>query len=64
MLVEDIIGQKPRLQVLKVTSSAADFHMLVSETGEHRFPVVDEWNRVIGIVSLKDVSEPERRSKY
>lgn len=57
MLVEDIIGQKPRLQVLKVTSSAADFHKLVAETGDHRFPVVDEWNRVIGIVSLKDVSE-------
>nr|WP_249435775.1 DRTGG domain-containing protein [Paenibacillus sp. Marseille-Q4541] len=59
MLVEDIVGDRPRAYFLKLSSTATDFSRLVLETGELRFPVVDEWNRVIGIISRKDVIELE-----
>ncbi|MCM3783219.1 DRTGG domain-containing protein [Neobacillus mesonae] len=55
MLVEDIVGEKPKTYYLKLSSTVADFSRLVLETGELRFPVIDEWNRVIGIISRKDV---------
>lgn len=57
MLIEDIVVTKPRVNMLKVTSNISDFDQLSLETGQQHFPVVDEWNRVIGIVSRKDVEE-------
>ncbi|AZS16509.1 DRTGG domain-containing protein [Paenibacillus lutimineralis] len=57
MLVEDIVARKPRVSMLKLTSTIADFDELSIETGAQHFPVVDEWNRVIGIISRKDVEE-------
>lgn len=57
MLVEDIVVRKPKVNMLKVTSNISDFDQLSIETGYQHFPVVDEWNRVIGIVSRKDVEE-------
>ncbi|WP_334073947.1 MULTISPECIES: DRTGG domain-containing protein [Paenibacillus] len=57
MLVEDIVVRKPRVNMLKVTSNISDFDQLSIETGAQHFPVVDEWNRVIGIVSRKDVED-------
>ncbi|GIO88473.1 thioesterase [Paenibacillus faecis] len=57
MLVEDIVVRKPKVNMLKVTSNISDFDQLSIETGAQHFPVVDEWNRVIGIVSRKDVEE-------
>lgn len=57
MLVEDIVTNKPKVNLLKVTSNISDFDQLSIETGAHHFPVVDEWNRVIGIVSRKNVEE-------
>lgn len=57
MLVEDIVVRKPKVNMLKVTSNISDFDQLSIETGAQHFPVVDEWNRVIGIVSRKDVED-------
>ncbi|GIP43257.1 thioesterase [Paenibacillus sp. J45TS6] len=57
MLLEDIVGDKPRSYYLKLSSTVSDFSRLVLETGELRFPVIDEWNRVIGIITRKDVIE-------
>ncbi|GIP55345.1 MULTISPECIES: DRTGG domain-containing protein [Paenibacillus] len=57
MLVEDIVVSKPKVNMLKVNSNISDFDQLSIETGYQHFPVVDEWNRVIGIVSRKDVEE-------
>ncbi|MGP0585148.1 DRTGG domain-containing protein [Paenibacillus timonensis] len=57
MLVEDIVSRKPRVNMLKATSNISDFDQLSLETGNQHFPIVDEWNRVIGIVSRKNVEE-------
>lgn len=57
MLVEDIVANKPKVNMLKVSSNISDFDQLSIETGAQHFPVVDEWNRVIGIVSRKNVED-------
>lgn len=54
MLVEDIALDKPRNYV-KNSVTVRDFKQIAEETGEQRFPVTDEWNRVIGIVGIRDV---------
>ncbi|AWB44055.1 hypothetical protein DCC85_07390 [Paenibacillus sp. CAA11] len=60
MLVEDIVSGKPKVNQLKASSTVADFEELALATGYQRFPVTDEWNRVIGIISRKDVEDMER----
>ncbi|WP_046215561.1 DRTGG domain-containing protein [Paenibacillus wulumuqiensis] len=57
MLVEDIIAGKPKPGVLKASSTAADFYEVAEKTGYLRLAVVDEWNRVIGIVGRKEIEE-------
>ncbi|MHA6529570.1 DRTGG domain-containing protein [Paenibacillus sp. BAC0078] len=57
MLVEDIVDSKPRLNTLKITSTVGELRQLSLDSGEQRFPVTDEWNRVIGIVGRRDVEE-------
>ncbi|MGF7046573.1 putative transcriptional regulator [Paenibacillus sp. DS2015] len=57
MIVEDIVGNKPRLNSLKISSTTAECKALAERTSEQRFAVTDEWNRVIGIVNLRDVSD-------
>ncbi|RCX17300.1 putative transcriptional regulator [Fontibacillus phaseoli] len=57
MLVEDIVVSKPKVNMLKVSSNISDFDQLSIETGYQHFPVVDEWNRVIGIVTRKDIED-------
>ena len=54
-LVEDIISTGLPPRSLKGSSTVADWEKLVEETGESRFAIVDEWNRVIGLVASKDV---------
>lgn len=54
MLVEDIVLDKPRNH-LKNSVTVHDFIRIAQESGEQRFPVTDEWNRVIGIVGIRDV---------
>ncbi len=55
MLVEDIVPAHARVDVLKSNSTAEEWRSLAHKTGHSRFPVVDEWNRVIGMVTAKDV---------
>ncbi len=59
LLVEDLIFDKERPIVLKSTTSVAEWQQLFEETGITRFPVVDEWNRVTGMVTSKDVLQAE-----
>ncbi|WP_223068440.1 DRTGG domain-containing protein [Paenibacillus caui] len=60
MLIEDIVTGKGRVSQLKVSSSVADFNRLAEETGFQRFPVTDDWNRVIGIISRKDIEDADQ----
>lgn len=55
MLVEDILDSKPRLNTLKISSTVGELRQISEDTGEQRFPVTDEWNRVIGIIGRRDV---------
>lgn len=57
MLVEDIVEGKPRLNTLKISSTVGELRELSLASGEQRFPVTDEWNRVIGIVGRRDVED-------
>ncbi|WP_199615686.1 DRTGG domain-containing protein [Paenibacillus alkalitolerans] len=55
LLVEDIMVSGSHTSVLKGSNTVADWNALVEESGHSRFPVVDEWNRIIGMVTSKDV---------
>ena len=57
MLIEDIVSSKGKTNYLKAGSLVVDFQQLSQESGAQYFPVTDEWNRVIGIVSRKDIEE-------
>jgi len=41
--------------VLHPTHTVRNFQQLVQQTGHSRFPVVDEWHRLIGIITYKDI---------
>ncbi|WP_373229466.1 DRTGG domain-containing protein [Cohnella sp.] len=55
MIIADLIEPSSRNRVLKQSTEVADFLKLSAETGSSRFPVTDEWNRVVGMVTSKDV---------
>jgi predicted transcriptional regulator len=55
MIIADLIEPSSRTGVLKQSSEVADFLKLSAETGSSRFPVADEWNRVVGMITSKDV---------
>ncbi|UKS24342.1 CBS domain-containing protein [Paenibacillus sp. HWE-109] len=55
MLVEDILASGASLYALKANSTLKDWQRLSEDTGYSRFPVVDEWNRIIGVVTSKDM---------
>jgi predicted transcriptional regulator len=60
MLVEDLIGTGTPVYSLRSHDTVEQWQRLTVQTGHSRFPVVDEWNRVIGIVTSKDaVGVPE-----
>ncbi|MDF2660017.1 MAG: hypothetical protein K0Q94_2808 [Paenibacillus sp.] len=54
-LVEDILSTQQPPHTLKGNSTVADWEKLVEETGHSRFAIVDEWNKVIGMIASKDV---------
>lgn len=56
MLVEDILATDTAVFALKANSLLKDWQRLSEETGHSRFPVVDEWNRIIGVVTSKDMA--------
>jgi predicted transcriptional regulator len=55
MLVEDILASGTALFALKANSTLKDWQRMSEDTGYSRFPVVDEWNRIIGVVTSKDM---------
>ena len=55
MLVEDIMQMKSPIAFLKSNSHVQQFEQLREQTGQDRFPVVDEWNRVVGMITTKDI---------
>ncbi len=55
VLVEDIVPLNARVTVLKASSTVDELRRLSEESGLRNFPVTDEWNRLIGVISLKDI---------
>jgi predicted transcriptional regulator len=55
LMVEDIMIQGTQTMVLKGHQTVAERNRWVEESGHTRFPVVDESNRLIGMVTSKDV---------
>ncbi|MFC4596936.1 DRTGG domain-containing protein [Cohnella hongkongensis] len=56
MIIADLLEPSARSGTLKQSSTVADFVKLSEQTGSSRFPVTDEWNRVVGMITFKDVS--------
>lgn len=56
MLIEDIVSLKSKPDVLKAHNTIADWQILRDKTNHTRFPVVDERQRVIGMITPKDVA--------
>ncbi|MHA6485229.1 DRTGG domain-containing protein [Paenibacillus sp. strain BS8-2] len=54
MLLEDIVTFSKPADVIKSGSTLSDFHRLTRETGNFRFPVVDDRGRVIGMITAMD----------
>jgi predicted transcriptional regulator len=63
LLVEDIMIPDSKTAVLKGQMTVADWNNRVEETGHSRYPVVDDYNRLSGMVTSKDVvgASPEER---
>lgn len=55
MIIEDIVTLNSKMDVLRPSSTAQEFERMREETGHSRFPIVDEWNRVIGMMTYKDM---------
>ncbi|MFD1019025.1 DRTGG domain-containing protein [Thalassobacillus hwangdonensis] len=55
VLVDDIYTPFDQSHFLKVGETVADWYRLNSKTLHSRYPVVDETNRVVGMVTSKDV---------
>jgi predicted transcriptional regulator len=56
MIIADLLEPSSRSGLLKQSAQVADFVRLSAETGSSRFPVTDEWNRVVGMITSKDVT--------
>lgn len=54
MMIEDLLPDKQQLVAMRAYHTVQEMNQLVKETGHSRFPVVDEWNRVIGMITPKD----------
>nr|WP_145160166.1 DRTGG domain-containing protein [Paenibacillus terrae] len=57
MIVEDIVNTRAKIHALKLSSTVADCKALADQTGQLRLPVIDEWNRVLGIVNRSDMKD-------
>jgi predicted transcriptional regulator len=56
MLVEDIVNPNGRLNSLKPSSTITEMRRLMDESGQRQFPVTDEWNRLVGVISSSDIN--------
>ncbi|ARI76808.1 CBS domain-containing protein [Halobacillus mangrovi] len=55
VLVDDIYTALDKTEFLKVSDSVERWHEFNKETNHSRYPVVDKQNRVVGIVTSRDV---------
>jgi len=55
LLVEDIMIPSEETMTLRGQMAVADWNAAVEQSGHSRFPVVDDHNRLIGMVTSKDV---------
>ncbi|MBD2848267.1 CBS domain-containing protein [Paenibacillus sp. IB182496] len=56
MLIEDIVAFGRELEALRMSDTVATFEARQRSSGQMRFPVVDDWNRVVGILAAKDAA--------
>lgn len=63
LLVEDMLSPERKPVALHVNDRVTRFHEMVQQTGHSRYPVVDDGDRVVGMVTTKDVMghDPEER---
>jgi Predicted transcriptional regulator containing CBS domains len=55
MLIEDLMTFSRPADVLRSGNTLLDFHNLSRETGNYRFPVIDDRGRVVGMITSKDI---------
>jgi predicted transcriptional regulator len=55
LMVEDVIKTSNRPVYLRVDDTISRFHELLRETSHSRYPVTDDKDRVVGMVTAKDV---------
>ena len=60
VFVGDLLGGDRKPIALKTSSTVDEWEYLLEETGHTRYPVVDEWNRLVGMVTSKDIIGAER----
>ncbi|MFS0727295.1 DRTGG domain-containing protein [Paenibacillus sp. 1P07SE] len=60
MLIEEIVTLGRPSELLRARDTVEAFDALQQETGHARFPVVDDWHRVIGMVTARDVAGSPR----
>ncbi|PZE21462.1 DRTGG domain-containing protein [Paenibacillus xerothermodurans] len=62
LLIRDIVPDDMQVVTLKIHDKLKDWQQLHERTGHSRFPVVDEWNRIVGMITAKDMigAEPEQ----
>ncbi|MDQ0191148.1 CBS domain-containing protein [Alicyclobacillus cycloheptanicus] len=58
LFVEDIVGHQ-ELAVLQRGQRVKDYYHLVEETGHARLPVVDDHDRLVGVVTARDIAEAD-----
>lgn len=54
ILLEDIVTFSKPADVMKTGQTVGEFHQLFAKTGAAKFPVLDDRNRVIGMMTAKD----------
>lgn len=54
ILLEDIVTFSKPADVMKIGQTVGEFHQLFAKTGAAKFPVLDDRNRVIGMMTAKD----------
>lgn len=57
VLVEDIVSLNERVVALKATSTLFEMRRQMEESGLRQFPVTDEWNRLIGVITATDIHD-------
>jgi len=56
VLVEDIVSINERVTTLKPTHTLTEMKRLMEESGLRQFPVTDEWNRLVGVITSTDIN--------